>query len=401
MSIPMKQDDEYPKVEKINKKRLLSGIGRRRFTKTLLSFGFGSMAARHLTVDDVRAAASDEVPIVVGIETPDDDPTTEIPHKKYVPADWYNDYLHATDVFKKYRESLLQIPNVKGVWFQPGEYGGHNSQLKVEIDKDNAEKARGEVPESINEVPIAVHEVGETRLADCSDVSSGPNYNDEDQFSSVPGGVVCRTGDVYGTLSGRVYSVDHGREFFMVSNHLYGGQGEDHKGEPLYHPDVTDDDVIGEVFHQYCYDDYALISPKSHNPVRSYEDAQPSEDIRGWFTRSGLSDLKAAGESIEKYGVRTGRTSGQIESTDGATSSYGCKPKDGQLQWGTNDDFCDGDSGSLAYHAPPDGSGGYESDRIWICGMNNARTADWSSCCANYVWGPAAWKLNVEHNLRF
>lgn len=69
-------------------------MGRRRFAKTLLRVGFGASTIAGLTIEDVKGAASDQVPIVIGYE-PNKDGTDLHPVTKYVPADWYNDNLHA------------------------------------------------------------------------------------------------------------------------------------------------------------------------------------------------------------------------------------------------------------------------------------------------------------------
>jgi hypothetical protein len=45
------------------------------------------------------------------------------------------------------------------------------------------------------------------------------------------------------------------------------------------------------------------------------------------LTRPGLSDIKAAGRDIEKYGCTSGRTSGKIKNTDKWTSTYGYRDK--------------------------------------------------------------------------
>lgn len=365
-------------------------MGRRRFTKTLLGVGFGASAVAGLTIEDVKGAASDQVPIVIGYE-PNEDGTDLNPVTKYVPADWYNDNLHAKKIHERKAPGLLKHPHVKGVGFEPGEYGGKRAEITVSIDARHKDEAAAIVPESVDGVPFTISYVGDYELGTCSCPTG--NYNTWHSGDYVSGGMqICNGNGSYGTLSGR--AVQNGTEYFLVNNHMYGDNGTTHQGEPLYQPDCNYD-PLGEVHKGYCRWDAMLITPKNgHEPVSQYEDANPSENITGFFTRSGLSDIKAAGRDIEKYGCRTGRTSGKIKNTDKWTSFYGCTSKTGQLAWGTSDKFNDGDSGSVAYHEAPDGNGGYTDSSIWTCGLCSARTADWADATDDYVWGTSAWKLH-------
>ncbi|MFC6962934.1 hypothetical protein ACFQL7_06410 [Halocatena marina] len=75
-----------PSADKIHTKTY-PGMSRRRLLSSLLGVGFTHSTASHLTKADIDTAASDEVPIVVGVhsETPSSQRT---PIKRYVPADW-------------------------------------------------------------------------------------------------------------------------------------------------------------------------------------------------------------------------------------------------------------------------------------------------------------------------
>jgi len=364
-------------------------MGRRQFTKSLLGVGFGASAIAGLSIEDVKGAASDQVPIVVGYE-PDESGKELTPVTKYVPADWYNDNQHAKNVHERRAPGLLKNPHVTGVGFEPGEYGGKNAQITVSIDAEHKDAAAG-VPESVDGVPFKISFSGGYDLGGCS-CSSG-NHNTWHSDDTVPGGMqICNGNGSYGTLAGR--AVHNGTEYFLINNHMFGDNGTTHQGKPVYQPDCSND-PLGEVKKGYCRWDAMLVTPKNgHEPVSRYEDANPSENITGFFTRPGLSDIKAADRDIEKYGCRTGRTSGKIKNTDKWTSTYGCRQKTGQLVWGTNNKFNDGDSGSLAYHEAPNDNGGYNDDSIWACGLCSARTADWSEITDDYVWGTSAWKLH-------
>lgn len=391
----MTDETERPDVGRIHDTRYATK-GRRGFLRALTGVGFAASTAAHLTVEDVQAAGDGEVPVVVGFRH-DPEFTSVEPQTRTVPADWYDDYLHATRVFEANRRRLVERSGVKAVSFVPGDYGGDNARVTVDVNSAEEPDAAGSVPERVDGVPVEVREVRGHELGYCSDL----NYNTGHFPDDTPGSIQVCSGDSTATLTCRVYDPNDYQEYFLVSNHLYGGQGDDHAGESLYQPDASYP-ALGVVEQGHCYVDAMRIDPRNgHDPVSRIEDIYPSENLTGWFTRDGLSDMKADGEYIQKYGCRTGTTMGPIESTDGWTSYYGCTPKVGQLQWGDNDDMDDGDSGSLAVNAPPDGSGGYESDEVWACGMCNARTADWASDGANYVWGTAAWKLHNKFGWYF
>lgn len=368
-------------------------MGRRQLIKTLSTVGFSVAAAAHITADDVKAAASDQVPIVVGYSS-GDDPDNPQPVTKNVPADWYNGYRHATKVHQKHTDRLLDIEGVKSVLFDPGEYGGVSSSLTVLIHRNHEEKARGKIPTEINGVPVEVGLVDGYELG-CGSLS----YNSGHYPLECPGSVqVCANDGDVGTLSGRIYDRDTGESYFLVPNHLYTeGDNIAPYDEPLYQPN-TNYDALGTVAGNDCWYDVLWLDPaNAHEPMDEIEDASPSRYVNGWFSRAGLSDLKSAGEPVEKYGCRTGRTSGQIESTDAATSFYGCNTKYGQLAQGDSSDFNDGDSGSMAYHGEPLDGGGYSSDYIWVGGMCNARTADFTSLY-DFVYGTSCWKLDNQMN---
>lgn len=382
--------DFNPSVEKIHSKRY-AGKGRRSFIKSLSGLGFGITTALHLTPEDVRAANNNEVPVVIGFETSSDNPGEKIPVTKNVPADWYNDYRHADSVYKRKREEISNVSSVESIWLVPGKYGGRNARIKVTVAKGTASQAYGQIPESIDGVPIEITEVGGYELGTCS---TG-NYNYGHYPDDVPGSVQICNGNVYGTLTGRIYDGNDLNDYFVISNHIYGGRGTEYQDEPLYQPESYYD-TLGRVEYGHCGYDAMKIRPvNGHNPITRIEDATPSEDLTGWYSKEGLGDLSADGQSVKKYGCRTGYSQGKIESGDGWSQAYGCT-KYGQLQWGDNDDFDDGDSGSLVYHEPPNDSGGYDESSIWACGMANAHTADWAELAGNFVWGTSAWKLHNQ-----
>lgn len=72
----MDENEEPPRTEEIHNKPV-SGMGRRRFLKTLSAVGFTGASAISLSAEDVEGASSDEVPIVYGYRSDPDDPDSE------------------------------------------------------------------------------------------------------------------------------------------------------------------------------------------------------------------------------------------------------------------------------------------------------------------------------------
>jgi hypothetical protein len=94
----------------------------------------------HLTVDDVKGADSDQVPIYLD---------TQGNEKRYVPSDWYNKVLDARKARYKIEEKHLHKEGVLSVGYSPGKHGGDNPHVIVGLDynSDKKDERRGELPE--------------------------------------------------------------------------------------------------------------------------------------------------------------------------------------------------------------------------------------------------------------
>lgn len=378
-----------PNLRKIHDRKL-SKLGRRNFVKSLITAGVGVTTAAHISVDDVRGAASDQIPIVVGFESVPDDPTAKKPVKKYVPLDWYEDYQTALQVHERRSSALASRPGVKAIWVEPGKRGGRNARLQIDIHERHYPETRGTIPEAIDGVPVEVGQVSGHELG-CNTL----NYYTGHYPDDAPGSIQVCNGSSSATLTSRVWNANLGKYQFLIANHLFGGNHDDYRGDPVYQPD-TSNQQLGEVWYGRCYLDAMVVDPvNSHQPVDRINDATPVEDLQGHFTKDGCADLASQNEDVRKNGCRTGSTSGVVEGV-GKTYYYGCWEKVGQLKWGDSSKFDDGDSGSLAYHRAPQMFGdGYRDDYIFGVGMCNARTADYGSIVGeDYIWGTACYKLD-------
>jgi hypothetical protein len=389
-------------------------MGRRRFVNTLAGLGFGALSASLLTVEDVQAASTDEVPIVYGLtrerssDSEEGDAGPVEPRRKTVPADWYDDFRAAVAAHRTL--DVIHREEVASSAVSPGEYGGANATIRVEI---TAEEVRGAVPERVEETPVEVRRVEKTERgdrrnpADSADSAalrdSGSGRDSESVRDSeslgqrgrdgegVPGSVAVASDDLYGTLAPAMRDPESGALYFATANHVFGGTGN--RGKPLY---MLDDGrtEIGSVRSGYPKSDVICAEPtEGFQPLHRIRDGRPGR-VLGQFTKVGLADLKAAGEELEKIGAKTGHTTGKIQAVDGLTCAYGAVCKRGQLKWGEESGFGDGDSGSVNFHPDPD-----DPDAgVLVGGFNNARTW-WPG--EDYVWGTAAHHVTAKHGFTF
>ncbi len=350
-------------------------MGRRRFVSTLLGAGFGSMAGL-LTPEDVEAAGRNEVPLVYAHGENFE------PRTMTVPADWFADLRSAFDAQRRF--DVRSTPGVVGSAVIPGEFGGRNAALTVDV---TGSEAGGAVPERVGDVAVEVNRVESTR----SDETRS------DRASSIagrwiPGGIECANREASGTLAPAMY--DGETPFFATSNHVYGGDEERFKGEPFFVFGNRGPRKIGEVRRGYQLDDFVRIDPvNGFRPLSVIHGESPSPVV-GQFTREGLAELKARGSKLEKIASRTGHSSGKLQAIDGMTCAYGKVCKRGQLKWGSQSDFTDGDSGSVNYHPDPENP----DSGLLIGGFNNARTW-WPG--EDYIWGTSAYRIVSEYGFTF
>ncbi|WP_135854297.1 hypothetical protein [Halorussus salinus] len=376
-------------------------MGRRRFVNTLAGLGFGALSASLLTAEDVQAASSDEVPIVYGLtrdgsDSDDENAATVKPRRKTVPADWYDDFRAAVAAHRNL--DVIHREEVANSAVSPGEYGGANATIRVEI---TAEEVRGAVPERVEETPVEVRRVERTgdrqRDADSAALRDSGALRDSDspgqreRDGGVPGSVAVASDKLFGTLAPAMSDPRDGSLYFATANHVFGGTGNG--GDSLYLLDGGRTE-IGSVRSGYPKADMVCAKPTDgYRPLHRIRDGRPGR-VLGQFTKVGLADLKAAGEKLEKIGAKTGHTKGKIQAVDGLTCAYGAICKRGQLKWGEESGFGDGDSGSVNFHPDPD-----DPDAgVLVGGFNNARTW-WPG--ENYVWGTAAHHVTERHGFTF
>ncbi|WP_135829129.1 hypothetical protein [Halorussus halobius] len=368
-------------------------MGRRRFVETLAGLGFGALSTALLTPGDVRAASSDEVPVVYGLARGDDEGDADAdlrPRRRTVPADWYDDFRSAVAAHRNF--DAVGRDDVASSAVAPGEYGGRNAAIRVEV---TAERALGDLPERVEDTPVEVRavEAVDERGDDDADRPDEALSSDDPVSSDggVPGSVAVASDEMYGTLAPAMTDPSDGSRLFATANHIYDGSADG--GAPMFLAG-SERERIGSVEAGFPESDVVAARPTSEfRPLHRIHGGEPGRVV-GQFTKEGLADLKARDEPLEKIGVKTGRTSGQIQAVDGLTCAYGAICKRGQLKWGNESGFSDGDSGSVNFHPDPENP----DAGVLVGGFNNARTW-WPG--ENYVWGTAAYHVTERHGYTF
>ena len=366
-----------------------SRVGRRAILGLLATAGFGAGLARWSSVDGVRSVDRDEVPIVYGFARSDPaDPGSVEPLQKTVPAEWFRDLSRALAVHRKL--PATELTGFLGSYVVPGEFADPAASISIQ---STAEALRDEVAglslevdfsiEVFDDLPDPSGETGPLRPVVTADLDD----------RTVPGGVLCGHDETRGSLAPALYDPATGRRFFATANHLFGGSGVDHRGEPLYLYGESDRAMVGGVSRGFADLDVLLAEPGvDRAPASEIAEAAPGA-VGGQFTKLGLADLQSRGEPLEKTGAVSGNTSGPIKGIDGVTFYTGEGVRTGQILWGDEDAFTDGDSGSVTYHVDPQ-----DDDRVLVGGVNSARTW-WPG--ANFIWGTAAYRIRDDHGLVF
>ncbi len=368
-----------------------SGVRRRQLLRTgvnvsvagALVFGFG---ANYVSSNDLDS-------ITYAMARPEPGATTLEPRTKEVPVAWHESLRIALRVQEEIRSSSLSP--VKGSFIVPGSYDDPQASVSVDATEENISDSLGNLTE---EVPV------EVSLVDEIPPKSGTDHDSEDAYqvseldpAHVPGGVVCQAGENFGTLTPALFDAETGSRFFATSNHVFGASGTkstEHQGESLFLLHDGEQHQIGTVERGYPEADIGQIAPaEEYRPSTEIERASPSQVI-GHYTKMGLADLSARGESLRKVGALSDDSAGRIKGIDGVTCYTGAVCKSGQLKWGDEGDLVDGDSGSVNFHQDPENP----DDYLLVGGINNARTW-WPG--SNFAWGTAAHHLYSEYGLHF
>lgn len=362
--------------------------GRRAFLGLLAAAGVGAGLARWRSAD-VHTAGGGEVPIVYGFARADPaDPRSVEPLSKTVPAEWLRELSRVVAAHRSL--PLPELTGFVGSYVVPGDASDPGASISIQA---SAERLQDEVADLSPDVEFDVEVFDEIPEVTGGSEPLEPEVVADLDDRSVPGGVLCGNGRTHGSLAPALHDPEAGRRFFATANHLYGGDGPDDRGEPLYLFDGTDRAWIGRVRRGFADLDVVLVDPTGVRvPASEIAEGDP-RTVGGQFTRLGLADLAARDVPLRMTGAVSGHSTGRIKGIDGVTFYTGEGVRTGQLIWGDEEAFTDGDSGSVNYRVDPQ-----DEDRVLVGGVNSARTW-WPG--ADFTWGTAAYRLREAHGLVF
>lgn len=325
-------------------------LTKRKVLRYAIGLGMSPIAATHITIDDVKAADSDQVPISLD---------TEGNYKTNVPKDWYERLKNAEEAKHKLESKFINREGIVAVGYDAGSKKGENPIAKVYLEKNHPkkEKRRGEIPERKNGVKVDILEENKGS-GDCD-----PGYY---EYEDVPGGIQITmmdksSGGGYCTSTSRLMNGSRWNRGYGWATNAHclpscppaewdGTMELVHKADGSSRP-------LGEVWFMDQYKDFVAIEAYDNvNPVSDVANPQypyksTRHHISGTASADGLSDLQSDDDiDFLKRGRSTCTTKGNITSLN--TSQYvyqNCTESklEDQVKW--DGEVQEGDSGSLVY----------------------------------------------------
>ncbi len=369
--------------------RLFDGMGRREFLRTVGATGYALGMAHLLGVEDFLTASSGTVPIVTALAR--SEPSGPLEERTTtVPISWYRAVRRSFELHSQFASSA--VPGYLGSSVLPAAHDEARAPIVVNLSRDQEgfDRATRALERFFSEVPVTIDAIdGIPESVEAETVTGAPNRAGSLDSGLVPGGVRCQNTVGEGTLGPALYEGERGQPFYTASEHLYHGI-EEPVGEVLLLPrEGASTTALGPVTATYPQADFLVVEPPSTSDLRPQSSIKrpDGERIRvsGQYTRMGLADLAARNEPLQKVAAQTGHSSGQIKGIDAVTCYTGECHRE-QLAWGDEENFTDGDSGSVSFH--PDLEAPEEA--VLVASLNNARTW-WPG--QNFIWGAAAYHV--------
>lgn len=389
------------KPSSIHSKRL-TGMTRRRMFKALVAAGFSSAAASRITVNDVKAAESNQVPVALD---------TEGNSIVMVDSDWYDWLASAKKARSKVRSKWLDHRDVVGIWLTSGGSGQGNPHIDVELDghSGSKEETRGKIPEYKDGIKVNVSEVGERRSL--SQKCATPDcYDDKDFYPELPGGVAVEAypageNEGCGTLAPWVVDLEGTHEYsgcWITAAHMFCNRDTNN----AYHYGQKIGDVVTGRSSPYDYD-FVAIEPVSGvyalDEIRDANNASKNYEIGGTITKDGVHTSENKGYTVHKHGIGNCHQDGNIKG-DGDLQTQSadiCGDPDstfhGQIRWGDEFDATDGDSGSAAFINDPNDENNYFV--LSLCNFSSGLLAPEHG--KSYIAGTAGHVIENKFGFRF
>jgi hypothetical protein len=357
------------KPSSINSKKE-SKLTRRRILKYLTAAGMAPSAAANITVDDVKAADSDQVPISIDVDG-------EI--IEHVPADWYDRVVHTRDVRDKLARNHGRKESILAIGYDPATRDRGQPAVKIHFEREhkNKEQDQKEVPDKRDGVPIEKEERQPPKPTACTEYETCIEYDCRPlpEGTNIPAGGLFEVrwlGESSGWGSHTSRMMDQNAEYnscWMFCAHQAVGCND--AGEIYHQPKNGGGYKVDEVVEINPYYDMAIIEPTRGveddilpSPyVHESSDLQDGDrygPIENTMHEDGVAKWADEGREVFRYGAKTCYSDGVIGglyenySVDDENSNY-CASEIREVVE-TNGESDDGDSGSLmwGYYEPDD-----------------------------------------------
>ena len=370
-------------------------LTRRRVMKAAMASGFSVLTASRLTVDDVKAADSDEVVIYYDTEGRD---------KTHVPKGWYDYIQRARDVNERMKKRFTDREGISDIGMRVGDTSEDNPYVFIGVDKNSSKKdeRRGEVPEERDGIRIEVEERDPSARkaeAQCAD----EKYDQDDQ---IPGGLGLEeaVSGNDGSFTSRLfpdvnyYDAPPG---WATAAHVLERCDNAYtiKHKPQSSPESGR--IIGQAWFIDQSRDFVAIRQSSWVEPRS-DFAKPSAPnnslldyhVDATLSQDGLETLMSRDTEFIHHGARTCRTRAQISSSGERKFTPGtqfCNAylKD-QVEFGSgaDDETNTGDSGGGVISEPIDDQG----DKQYFSHLHSG-SGEFNA------FGVGGWAIRKEHNM--
>lgn len=370
-------------------------MDRRAFLRTVAGSGYALGMAQLLGVEDFLTAEDGSVPIVTALARSNPtDPTTLEKRTTTVPAGWYAAVTKSFELHS--RLASTAVPGYLGSAVLPNDHETATAPIVVNLTREGFERATELIDRLLGTIPFDIDLVDDIPDTIEAEAAKEPrNMAAPTTDDRVPGGVLCRNELGDATLTPALYHPAHSQPFFATAGHLFSGI-DDPQEKVLQLPREGAMTVsLGTVQQRYPETDVLVVDPARDLTPVSRIQATDSWRVSGQYTRMGLADLAARDQPLEKVAAQTGHTTGSIKGIDAVTCYTGTCQR-GQLAWGEEADFTDGDSGSVSFHPDPDPA--TPEDAVLVASLNNARTW-WPG--QNFIWGVTAYHLRSVHGYHF
>jgi hypothetical protein len=375
--------DKKPSDVNVDKK-----ISKRELMKRMGAAGIPLATAANLSVDEVRAADSDEVAITVDTEGED---------VRYVDSTWYDNLRQAEKVQNKMRNRMNR-EGVVGIHVDPGDKKGTKPHIVVTVPNNGkGERERGRTPERKDGVRVRVVVRDNWQTTGCS------YYDNQSLESPLAGGAKAVVPSETDGDSGIEQKVGTITPYLLDNSYNRIGYTT-----TAYHVvcDRVSDTVstnqgmtVGTVDRTLPNHDLAVIKPASdidmddkHYNVGDMDDEKL--DIDGTLNRDGVSHYSSEGIPVSKFGYGSCGSEGQINQIGvEQPKPGGCLsgPMENQVRWGSAGKSTGGDSGAITMVPKnPDKNDRKAYAVSQVSGTSNVVEPAYGR---SYVWGVGGYAL--------